>query len=111
MKLTRAEDIARTPFGAACRACGIACPEGEYRFDHTRKWRFDYAWVDYRIALEVEGAVWTRGRHTRGIGFVKDIEKYNEAAIKGWKVLRCTTSDFESGAALELVMRCVEASR
>lgn len=104
-------DIEKTVFGAACRACGISCPETEFRFDHSRKWRFDYAWPEYFVALEVEGAVWTRGRHTRGIGFVKDIEKYNEAAIKGWKVLRCTTQDFESGVALDWIMRAVEASK
>lgn len=77
----------------------------EYRFAPPRKWRFDfvvarkvspeYQWkfmgsrVPF-IALEIEGGVWTQGRHTRGSGFVKDMEKYNRAAVLGWRVLRTT---------------------
>jgi hypothetical protein len=42
------------------------------------------------VALEVEGGAWSGGRHTRGAGFLGDMEKYNAAAILGWCVLRCT---------------------
>ena len=45
------------------------------------------------IAVEIEGGVWIGGRHTRGKGFLRDIEKYNEAAAMGWRVFRCDTSD------------------
>ncbi|EIP99360.1 hypothetical protein OpiT1DRAFT_03874 [Opitutaceae bacterium TAV1] len=62
----------------------------EHKFHETRRWRFDYAWPRYRVALEVEGGVWTGGRHTRGKGFLGDVEKYNTAAAMGWRVLRCT---------------------
>lgn len=72
---------------------GLPQPEREYRFHPVRKWRFDYAWPTYMVALEVEGAVWVRGRHTRGSGFLKDMEKYNTAASMGWLVLRTTPQD------------------
>lgn len=62
----------------------------EHRFHEVRKWRFDYAIPHLRIALEVEGGVWTGGRHTSSAGFLRDMEKYNEAALNGWVVLRCT---------------------
>ncbi|MFH1230040.1 MAG: hypothetical protein V1709_00945 [Planctomycetota bacterium] len=62
----------------------------EYRFNPPRRWRFDYAIVQKGIAVELEGAVWVRGRHTRGSGFIKDCEKYNRATILGWKILRYT---------------------
>lgn len=68
----------------------LPAPVTEHRFHHERKWRFDYAWPDARVALEVEGGVWTGGRHTSSAGFLKDIEKYNAAARLGWRVLRCT---------------------
>lgn len=68
----------------------IPMPEPEFRFNPDRKWRFDYAWPASKVALEVEGGVWTEGRHTRGKGFLADIEKYNCAACRGWRILRCT---------------------
>lgn len=69
---------------------GLPAPLTEHRFHPDRKWRFDYAWPDAKVALEVEGGVWTGGRHTSSSGFLKDIEKYNAAARLGWRVLRCT---------------------
>jgi len=73
---------------------GIPAPEYEYRFHPVRKWRFDMAWPDYMVALEVEGGVHVRGRHSRGAGMVKDMEKYNHAIMcGGWFVLRCTPRD------------------
>ena len=60
----------------------------EHRFHLTRRWRFDFANIDARTAVEIEGGTWTGGRHTRGSGFVVDAEKYNEAALSGWVVFR-----------------------
>lgn len=89
-------------FEKVCAAHGLPQPTPEYRFAPPRRWRFDYAWpadvliahgvscARGGIAIEVEGGAFTRGRHTRGAGFVKDMEKYNAAALAGWKVLRVT---------------------
>ena len=60
----------------------------EYRFHPTRKWRFDFAAPRYRVAVEIEGGVYQRGRHNRPAGFVADAEKYNAAAGMGWRVIR-----------------------
>ena len=68
----------------------------EYRFHPERLWRFDYAIPGMMVAIEIEGGVWTIGRHTRGSGFIKDMEKYNAAAIMGWKVLRYTPQQFNN---------------
>jgi hypothetical protein len=65
-------------------------PVTEHKFHTTRKWRFDYAFPDSMVAVEVEGGVWTGGRHTSGAGFVKDMEKYNTALLHGWRVYRTT---------------------
>ena len=80
-------------FPNVCESAGLGLPVAEYKFHPTRKWRFDYCWPDKKVALEVEGGVWTGGRHTRGSGFVRDILKYNSAAILGWRVLRCTPQE------------------
>ena len=68
--------------------------EAEVRFDCLRRWRFDYASQSRRIAIEIEGGVYSRGRHTRPTGFLNDIEKYNAATLQGWRVLRCTPQTF-----------------
>lgn len=84
---------------------GIPRPEVEYRFHPKRRWRCDYAWPDYKVILEVEGGVWTGGRHTRGAGFIGDMEKYNEAAADGWRLIRCTPSELLKTATFELIRR------
>jgi very-short-patch-repair endonuclease len=84
------------------RAAGIAC-EREYRFHRTRRWRFDFAWPAQLVALEVEGGTWIRGAHSRGKHFEADCEKYNEAELLGWRVLRATTNMVRDGRALRYV--------
>lgn len=69
--------------------------ETEYRFDQVRLWRFDFAIMPQKIALEAEGGVWIGGRHNRGSGFVKDIEKYNAAVLDGWRILRYTRENID----------------
>lgn len=70
-------------------ATGLDCM-AEWRFHPQRKWRFDYAIPAARVAVEVEGGVFTGGRHTTGAGFTADLEKYNTAESMGWHVLRIT---------------------
>ena len=55
-----------------------------------KDWRFDVYIPEYKIAIELEGAAWTGGRHTRGGGFIGDIQKYNCATVHGIKLLRYT---------------------
>ncbi len=90
------------------RAGQLPAPHREYMFHATRRWRFDFAWPDRRLALEVEGGAFSQGRHARGTGFTEDCEKYSEAALAGWIVLRATTAMVEDGRALALVERAFE---
>lgn len=75
----------------------------EYRFHPERRWRFDYAWPDKKIALEQEGGVWIRGGHTTGKGIERDIEKYNEAIRLGWYVVRATPRMIQRGDIFSLL--------
>lgn len=79
----------------------------EYRFHPTRRWRFDYAIPEHKIALEVEGGVWSQGRHTRPQGFLGDIEKYNTAGLMGWRVFRTTPENLYKTATLKLIKQAV----
>ena len=67
---------------------GLPRPAFEYRFHPKRRWRIDIAYPEILLAIEIEGGVWTRGRHVRGKGFLGDIEKYNALTECGWHLLR-----------------------
>ena len=79
----------------------------EFAFALPRKWRFDYMLepLEDKTAIEIEGAIWTRGRHTRGAGYQKDLEKYREAAFRGYKVYRFSTEEVLKGVAREFIKR------
>jgi very-short-patch-repair endonuclease len=85
------------------KAARLPCPEREYRFHHTRKFRFDFAWPEQKLAAECEGGTWTNGRHTRGVGFENDCIKYNAGTLAGWRILRFTKGMIESGEALNAI--------
>lgn len=75
--------------------------EREYKFHPTRKWRFDFAWPQLQVAVEIEGGIFVRGRHSRGVGIRNDCEKYNQAALLGWIVLRYTDREIKNRTAYE----------
>ena len=81
--------------------------EPEFRFCPKRKWRADYCVFGSpnNILIEIEGAVWTQGRHTRGSGYTKDLEKYRMAAALGYKVFRFSTGEVLDGTAKEFLRK------
>ena len=81
--------------------------EQEYKFHPTRKWRADFLITGTKILIEVEGGVWSGGRHTRGKGYIGDMEKYNEAAIMGFTVLRFSTEQVKAGVAIKQIEQLV----
>lgn len=89
---------------------GAPAPKVEHRFAPPRRWRFDYAWPDRMLALEVEGGVWTGGRHTRGEGFLKDMEKYNAATLAGWRVLRTTPDKLLTQSTVDMIREALQAA-
>jgi len=68
----------------------------EYKFSLTRKWKFDFAHVGKLVAIEIEGGHWSGGRHVRGKGFENDCEKYLEATLAGWTVVRLTSNQINT---------------
>ena len=86
----------------------------EVEFVEGRRWRFDFAVTDRLVtrtllAIEIEGGAWTQGRHTRGKGFIADMEKYNHAALLGWRVLRFTPQQVLDGSAIAFIRRVLES--
>ncbi|MEP6673002.1 MAG: hypothetical protein ABJF10_27830 [Chthoniobacter sp.] len=86
---TRASHLERK-FLLLWQSLGGPALEREYRFHPERRWRADFAHIESRTLIEVEGGIYIQGRHNRPQGFAADAEKYLEAALEGWRVLRLT---------------------
>ena len=85
-------------------------PEGkrEHRFHPERRWRFDLAWPERMVAVEVDGGSWIAGRHNTGLGFEADCEKMSVAASLGWRVLRVTPRQVHDGKALTWLLAALD---
>lgn len=91
----------------------LPAPETQYRFAPPRRWTVDLCWLTFgNLVVEVEGGHWIPGggRHNRASGFEKDMEKYNELALRGFRLLRVTPKQVKDGTALNLVERALRAS-
>lgn len=98
-------------FTTLCRAdLHVECVK-EYRFHPTRRWRFDYAIPAYMVALEVEGGVWSGGRHTSPKGFLGDMEKYNTGTAMGWSILRCTPDTLCTTTTLDILRQTINTKK
>jgi hypothetical protein len=79
----------------ALQNVGIAY-ESEYRFHSDRRFRFDFAIPDKKIAIEYEGLGYKKTGHTTSEGYTSNCEKYNLATSLGWKVYRYTYRNYKN---------------
>jgi hypothetical protein len=112
------------------RAHRLPEPHRQHAFalELGRRWRFDFAWTQFKLAAEFEGLVATRamlpkgqgqrgwreaivltGRHTSPEGFKEDVEKYNTATLLGWRLLRFHRDQVKSGEAIAMLERVFHA--
>ncbi|MES2464463.1 MAG: DUF559 domain-containing protein [Armatimonadota bacterium] len=97
-KLPKAPSTLEGEFLHALRLFGQDLPQAvpEFVFAPPRKFRADFCYTDARLLVELEGGVWSGGKHGRGSGIQKDCEKANHAAMHGYRVMRFTIKDFET---------------
>jgi very-short-patch-repair endonuclease len=93
------------------RAEGLPEPEREFMFAKSigRRWRLDFAYPEKRIGIEVQGGIYVRGAHSRGTGLERDYEKLNAAQMLGWDVYQFSRKMIESGEAIDIIKRVLEA--
>jgi very-short-patch-repair endonuclease len=70
----------------------------EYRWHPSRKFRSDFALVQDRILIEIEGS-----GHRTYSRFLSDIDKYNQATVHGWSLLRCQPKQVAGGYIMDLL--------
>lgn len=90
------------------KSFGLLAPETEFKFHPKRRWRFDMAYPDIKLAIEIEGGIWINGRHSRGKGFENDCIKYQEAMLLGWDIYRTTYGMITSGMAIDTIIKLIE---
>jgi hypothetical protein len=90
------------------RARGLPPAKREWRIVGDRRFRWDLAWPDARLAVEVQGGIWIKGGHTTGGGILRDIEKHNLATLAGWRILYATRESIEAGVAVRQIERALE---
>lgn len=82
---------------------------------HSRDWRLDYAIVSLKIAIEYDGIVFKpnqqRGGHQTPKGMANDMEKRNEAQIRGWLVLVCTQKTIDDRTFIEQLERAIKVRK
>jgi len=93
------------------RLCGLPEPVPQWRFAYPRRWLADFAYPDHMLLIEVEGGIYTGGRHVRAVGFRQDCRKYNRAVELGLRVLRFTADMVRSGEALALIERVLRGHK
>lgn len=106
-------DAIRAEFRLLCKDNGVPIPATEYMFAKEamgREWRFDYAWIEERLALEVDGGLFVHGGHNRGGFILKTHEKQNAAAELGWRILHCVPKTLRTTATIELLQRAMRAT-
>jgi hypothetical protein len=88
---------------------GLPLPFVEFRFHPERLFRFDFCWADKKVALEVEGGIYTRQAHGSISGILRDMEKQNLSASLGFRVLRVTPDNLCMNETVELVKKTLSA--
>jgi very-short-patch-repair endonuclease len=78
-----------------CQAKGLTLLK-EHRFDKVRKWRFDFAIEEKKIAIEYNGIMSEKSRHTTIGGYSGDMDKVTQASIMGWTILQYTPLNFKN---------------
>jgi very-short-patch-repair endonuclease len=92
------------------KAAGLPTPAREFKAIPGRRFRFDFAFIPERLLIEIQGAVWIGGAHSRGWGIERDCDKHNLAILQGWRVLMFPTSAVKDGSALDMTERALKAT-
>ena len=102
-KIPKAPSEAEERFLLHWRADGYdERPLREYKFHPRRDWRFDFAWPEKKLAVEIQGLTRAGGAHQRIDQIGRDYAKLNAAQMLGWCVLQFSQADVKAGRALDV---------
>lgn len=103
---TSGKDKLSQQFVRLWEMCGGPALVTELRFHPDRRWRFDFAHEASKVAIEINGGIWSNGRHVRGTGYLNDREKVNAATALGWRVFELGTGQITPAHVQAIVDLC-----
>jgi len=92
-------------FAQQIALAGLPEPTREYRFAADRRFRFDFAWPEHKIALEIQGGYYSGGRHNRDP--IADTKKANFAGLRGWTMLFAKPDEVRNGTTLNEISKAL----
>lgn len=95
---------------AQIRDAHLPEPEREYRATEGRRWRWDLAFVDQRLLIDIQGGQRQYGRHNRPAGYQNDCDKANRATLAGWRCLHFTGEQVNDGTAIQVLREALNES-
>jgi very-short-patch-repair endonuclease len=98
-------------FAMQLDAVGLDGYVREYQAIPGRRFRFDFAWLEQRLLVEVNGGTYTQGAHSTGQGIARDYEKANLAVLQGWRVLSFDGKAVKDGTAVEVVEKFLRGEK
>lgn len=118
-EISKSERLHRI-FATQCQNVGLPTPERELRFAKAamgKQWRFDFAWRQYMLAVELQGVVvrriggkvYTMGAHADVKGMRSDHAKLNAAILLGWSVLQFVQDEVKPKRAIEMTVRVLQS--
>lgn len=75
-----------------------------------KNWRFDFAFIDQKVAVEIQGGGWINGGHNRGKGFSSDLRKQDAALNMGWTVYSCDGAMVKDRTAINTIKKLLGLS-
>lgn len=102
----RAESPMESEVRLVMRGSGLPIPELQYEIVdlNSRTWRLDFAWPDYRVAVEYDGFDW----HSDREHFQRDRQKRAALNEMGWSLISVVFDDVRVHPA-EMLRRIVTA--
>lgn len=78
----------------------------QYKFHPSRKWLADFAILENKLIIEVNGGTWmVKSGHNTGRGISRDYEKSNSAQLLGWTYLQYTAAEIDDGTAMREILQ------
>jgi hypothetical protein len=88
----------------------FTAPIQQYEAIPDRKFRYDFAFPDLRILVEVQGGICARTRmgHSSVTGQERDAEKLNLASAYGYRMFHFTTKMIEDERGFDLLLNTIK---